>query len=678
MLQDWTCPTGFQPVPLLDGTPVAFSACRPPDAPAQACPPGMFAVLGQPDCQPLGDPCPTGDFADGLPQTGVVYVKPGGTGDGSSAQSPMGSIGDAISAASAGQTVALAKGTYEELVPLTKGVMLAGACVEQTILQAPSTAMFPDAVVTVTSPDSGTLLKNVTVTGNALGIVVANGATFTGQSLHIDRVQAVAADLPGAHVTLNKLRISNVQPGTGMAAGLQLGMWALMGAQVTLTDAVFDAGGGIGMYICDMGTKVTAGPLIMFGQASVGITADLQSESVFGPALFQDNADTDFQVSGGAMLTLTDTTMARSGGASALAVSDGSMLMAQRLFMDRPMGTALAVGHTDTTTADPTATFEDVVVSNPGRYGLNASGATVKVTRALLQGPHGAAIGGFVSGGVVVGPDLELTDVAISKTFGRPSAIDHVGAAPGIYVESSKLTVLRAWIDQAVGLGAGTAQGSPTETPSMLSLTDLTITNTQPLPATSSYPGSGGSGLSLGSGTTTLTRAMLKGNRAVGLQVGGARFNACGQLVVGLLDGGTTTIGGETCDAGSAITVIPGSLIARDVVVDGTLSQQTGVGYGDALSVVDNATVDMARAVLSGSARYGVIVVGATVKLDTVNIQCDAIPVGQGTDGQFNLVAGTVACQCATSSDPQQQSCRPDMGDQVQPYELPPLPPPQP
>jgi hypothetical protein len=189
-------------------------------------------------------------------------------------------------------------------------------------------------------------------------------------------------------------------------------------------------------------------------------------------------------------------------------------------------------------------------------------------------------------------------------------------------------------------------------------------------------PPAGGVGMALAGGTTTLTRAMFQGNRTVGVLVGAARFTACGQVVIG--DAGTGPCDGGAGDGGNNIIILPSTLTARDLVVDGTLPQQAGGAYGDALSVTDGATADIARAVLSGSARYGVIVVGATVSMDTVSVDCDTIPIGQGTDGQFTLAPGTVACQCATSSDPQQQSCRPDQGDQVQAYELPPLPPPQP
>jgi hypothetical protein len=296
-----------------------------------------------------------------------------------------------------------------------------------------------------------------------------------------------------------------------------------------------------------------------------------------------------------------------------------------------------------------------------------------------VQGSHGAGISGFRFNGFD-GPDLELTDVAVSKTL--PEPLVQFAFSPGIYVDATKLTLLRVWIDQAIGMGLGTLQSSRHARSPMLSLTDLTITDTQPVGGV----GILGGGLVLQSGTSTLTRAKIQGSHAVGLIAGAVRFDACDQPVFETADGGVIGdagtcdggAGGGASDGGTGIATFAASLTARDVTVDGTLPEQATSEYGDGLSVTDSATVDITRALLSDNARYGVIVVGATVSMDTVSVQCDTIPIGQGMNGQFNLAPGTVACQCATSSDPQQQSCRPDQGDQVQAYALPPLPAPQP
>jgi len=127
------CPEGWREVD--DGSGV--TTCDPyPEGGALECPAGQAHFPGEPGCTPVGAPCPAGDFSATLPaDRNVVYVQPGGTGDGSSPTSPYGGFTDfGLGGLPTGTVVALSRGTHPGPVRLARGVALWGACAGETIL----------------------------------------------------------------------------------------------------------------------------------------------------------------------------------------------------------------------------------------------------------------------------------------------------------------------------------------------------------------------------------------------------------------------------------------------------------------------------------------------------------------------------------------------------------------
>ena len=117
---DWTCPAGWTPAPAFALTSEEQAAgrvpapliCEPP-APPTDCADGTMAVVGEAACQAIGAPCPVGEWPEDLPGGGtVVYVQAGGSGDGSSTSTPLGTIAEAVTQAPDNAVIALAKGTY--------------------------------------------------------------------------------------------------------------------------------------------------------------------------------------------------------------------------------------------------------------------------------------------------------------------------------------------------------------------------------------------------------------------------------------------------------------------------------------------------------------------------------------------------------------------------------------
>lgn len=115
----FTCPEGqFERE---DGTCIAFLGLP--------CTIGTAERPGDGACTTIGSACPVDDFADDLP-IDVRFVKLGETGGDGSRARPFGTIAEAL--ASGDGKIALAKGSYPEMLILSGQIALYGACAMQT------------------------------------------------------------------------------------------------------------------------------------------------------------------------------------------------------------------------------------------------------------------------------------------------------------------------------------------------------------------------------------------------------------------------------------------------------------------------------------------------------------------------------------------------------------------
>src|SRR3990172_8535120 len=106
------CPAGWREVADEAGS---FDTCDPwPTDGPSSCADDEAQFVGGTGCERIGTACPAGDFAEGLPASGVVYVKAGAAagGDGSLG-APFATIAEGVAAADSGDVIALSKGTFE-------------------------------------------------------------------------------------------------------------------------------------------------------------------------------------------------------------------------------------------------------------------------------------------------------------------------------------------------------------------------------------------------------------------------------------------------------------------------------------------------------------------------------------------------------------------------------------
>ncbi|MFC1611836.1 hypothetical protein ACFL6C_12810 [Myxococcota bacterium] len=203
VLTDWQCPAGWRVTPgfvdengienVPDGV-AGFSICEPPEQ--LVCDEGSAQFLGTSTCSRLGTECPPERFlgeveiralASGF-EGSIVYVDPEAASDGDGSRAaPRQRISDAVLSAASGGIVALAPAIHVEEVTLADDIALVGACVTETVIEAPDFRR--DAGTINLLGAAASLVANLRVTGPRMGIWARRAGLETRiESVEIDAV----------------------------------------------------------------------------------------------------------------------------------------------------------------------------------------------------------------------------------------------------------------------------------------------------------------------------------------------------------------------------------------------------------------------------------------------------------------------------------------------------------
>lgn len=570
------CPSGWREV--ADGD---VTTCDPyPMAGALTCPDGQAHFPGEPACAPVGSACPVGEWAEGLPATGVVYVRAGAASGGTGTQAqPLPTIAAGIAAAPEGSIVAIGAGRYVETLLISRPVILRGACAARTIIDG-STAAFVSAAVMI---DSDVELHDVSITGSEVGGlrvtrpttdariegVVVSGARNVG--IFVDGGARLVAR--GVVVRDTRSAISDRRFGFGLDVE--------EAASVDAARVVIERNRRVGIYLSDAGTAVTVEDAVVRG------TLPDESDGTFGDGVYASNGAsltaTRFLVDGnrdlgigtndpGSRVTLRDvvvrdTLPQESDGAYGIGidVALGAVLVGSRVLVERSHLIAVAVYD-----AGSSMTLEDSIVrdtlvrASDGLFGLGLaveSAATATMRRVALARNREAAVGVYDEGST-----LMLEDVRVSDTLARASSgAFGIGVSVGL---GASATGTRVRVERS--RSAGILVDAPGST---LSLDDVVVQGT----LASEADGAIGWGLAVLDGAmATATRALFDGNHNLGVGVNGVGATLTledvairGTLAddVDGLDGWGLAVSGE------------GSVVARQLLVERNL--EVGVAAFD-------------------------------------------------------------------------------------------------
>lgn len=473
-LPAFTCPEGW-----VAGTGDEVP-CLPFAGGIPSCGPSEIAVPGT-GCVAIGGACPTGDYAGDLPAGGrILYVDAGAgggpAGDGTLAR-PFRTLTAAASAAGAGDTIALAKGSYTESAALRGGVTLWGACAAETRVESD---VFNNVDGTVSVIGDDVVVRNVSLGGTSPGITARGGYTFTVRDVIVDGAEFVGLLVTGgATATVEDVVVRNTRT---VSEGAQMGRFGraieVDRASLTLRRALLTDNFSAGLTVTGAGTTAVAEDVVIRNTAGVssgtsggiGVNPQLGSTTDLRRVVIENSAEAGILSSGfGTTLNALDVYVTATAGLSTerrgwgIRVDDGATADFTQVAVEgsHEVGLYLSGG--------ATATAQDLVVTRTmedGRgffgRGLQLSDSTLVGARILVQ--HSLDLGVMLANGSTA----TLEDVTVLDT-----APDH-GPAPlgrGLNVElGSRLEVLRGRVERAFDVGVFVKDAG-----SSIELRDMTI-----------------------------------------------------------------------------------------------------------------------------------------------------------------------------------------------------------
>jgi hypothetical protein len=610
------CPAGWREVPGSDAEEPA--TCDPwPATGRAACADDEAHFPGEPGCRRIGTACPADGWPEGLPATGVRYVRAGAPAGGTGTRAaPFAAVSEALAGASAGTVVAVAAGTYDEAIAVPDGVTVQGACVSGTRLTRSAVATEEEA--TVTAGGSGAL-ANLSVGGEGQGILA------DGEGMELDlrdvlvtgTVKRGVLAIDGGLLSGEAVVIRDVRPRT--ADGLfGRGAQAHAGGTLHLERSVVERCRDAGVIVFDGGTRaelrdvavVDILPRAVGGSFGRGIDANDAAAVVLERVVVEGAHEGGvMQLGAGGSVRMTDVVVrdtsappALSAQSHGVAVQAGEMIL-RRVLVEANDGTgvfASAAGRLDA---------EDVVVRDTR---IDPSLEQSGVGLWLQEGSEGSLVRAFfarcrVIAIVASNAVLTLRDVRVrdtlsdeaTRTYGRGLEVEQGARADverivlernrecgllvadprsrldlrdavvrdtdeeegtrdfgrGIMVqESGHLAAARVRLERNEDIGVGILGATAT-------LEDLEVIDTR----SRAIDGWTGRGLEVGFGSeVTGARVRLAGNRDVGLIVGspGTTLRLTDLEVTGTLE--RACVETDCSDAGNGF----GIAVLLDAILD--------------------------------------------------------------------------------------------------------------
>ena len=498
---------------------------------------GMMPVFGTQNCTSVGTPCPTGDWPEVLPEGTLIFVKPGGTGDGSSTTNPLGSIQAAVNGSVSGSIIVLSKGIFTETLMIQRAVQIIGACSRNTLIDSSAITGSVDASLQITGAGD-VQVENLTIRGPRRGIDVwATQSAVRLQGIILDGNQQVGllADGSGVNLSVEETIISNTQSAPGSGTGGR-GISLVMGAQLTLKKVLLDNNQDAAIATNHEGTTLQATDVVVLntqsraldGTRGYGLFITEKSHITLERAFLSHNQSGGLKFASRATGDISDLSVVFTQGdevsgdfGSGIIVSDGSVVSARRIHLDQNREVGLLIADADTS-----LTVEDAHISRTQGHARSAiagkgvevrAGARLTATRMLLS--ENRELGLLVG---QPGSMLTAEDLVIQHTQARDSDLEE-GRGFSVQAEG-QANITRAFLD------ANRSSGVVVTTQGVLDAQDLVVWNT----LSSLSQGRGGQGLSISDGgRVTLNRTHLSNNQLASIvAIGEGTYVSATQLVI--------------------------------------------------------------------------------------------------------------------------------------------------
>lgn len=566
------CPSGWHTVTDPEN---GIVTCEPwPSGGRQACGRGEAHFPGGEGCEPIGTPCPAGDWADDLPAgDGVHYVRAGSAGGGrGTIESPYGRIADALDAAGDGDLIALSKGVFDEVLTVSKVVTIRGACVAETTVASSA----PDENGATIEVHAAASIENLRVSGERFGIdveslgvqmrdVLVEGATSGG-------VSVIGGDLVAEDLVVTGTR---ERPSDG-ALGDGLVVWSGAASVVrgvfrgNRSTAIYVTGGTSSFFASDVDLSETG--YTRDGGLGYGLLVDEVAFAQIDRAVVEDDRSAGLKAVG-ATLNASATVVrgARGhddgrGGGYGVYASLGSSVSLFRVTIEDVQSSGIRVWDQasffnatdlvvrDTALGTETAYLTGDVIERG--YGLDVfDGTSVSLDRAFFARNAVAGIR------VLQGSSLFASNLTVAST--RPdSAL--AGGFGLVALSGAIVSLASASFESDLVIGIASVGGSSVDA------TELSVMDTRPAACakTTCADAAGGIGLFVSAdGRITATRFRSDRNALCGLQIasGGSMDLHEGEVV-------QNPIGANVQVGGFDVTRLQDRVVYRDndVTLDAT------------------------------------------------------------------------------------------------------------
>jgi hypothetical protein len=436
---------------------------------------------GTPGCATIGEPCPAGDYADGLPAAGVLHVRAGASGGDGSASRPYGRIADAVARAGVGTIIALARGRYDEAIRPRSGVTLWGACVAETIL---TSSVEQTAEGVVTPQGSDVVVRNVQfASARRPAAFVPAGTSLTLEAVAVEDVEFVALVVYGAgllvardiKVRATRSRMSNQNGGSPLV---------VLDGAAEVRRAAFERNRDIGVIVDGPGATLVLEDAVVRDQLprdtdrqrGRGIEVSEGTATVTRSAILR-NLEAGVLVWNGGLLDLTDAVVrdtrvreADSAMGVGITVAYGAGITGGRLLIERNVGSGII------TTEGGSFVLQDVVVNDTlpdpdGLYGRAVEvqyASSSELRRAALIGNRDVAV--FIGG---AGATVRMEDLLVQGTL--PSEADLTRGRGLEVIMEAVVDVVRARFEANRDLSVSAFMPG-----ALLRLEDVEVRNTLP------------------------------------------------------------------------------------------------------------------------------------------------------------------------------------------------------
>jgi hypothetical protein len=397
-------------------------------APAAPCAGATREAQDQASCVPVGD-C-TGPF----PPAGAIVVD-ASLSDGQVDATHVRTLSAGVAAAADGATVAVAAGTYDDAVTLTKHVTLVGRCAASVEIRSPAGSMKPGIDVRTT----GVTVRGLTLTGHVKGIAVAVNAAATVEDVVVRGARHSGLYVEGGRATIRGTKVEDTRPQADRRGGFDLAVG--VGGEASLFDSTL-SGGVQGVLAGGADTKVALTRVVITKQAP--------------------NADSEIRATGMAVVSGARVTVAQSvirdlvGDGAAVVQEDGVVDLTDTIVRDVHVGGAAARGYGLLAMLGGHLVVRSSQISAIERAAVlvRDQGSSLELVASTVRGPNGNGATpppGLISDGKGAGVSVvgkakaSLDSVAILGTWGISAYADTGGA----------LEMKRSFVDAPRGFEGG-------------------------------------------------------------------------------------------------------------------------------------------------------------------------------------------------------------------------------